>query len=387
MPPRAAQSARAHSERGDYILLARVIHTFIAHRSMPAPHTLVKAAVARLSQDDREVLQNFKNAFPTLKPETMGRPPNKFILFRSHYAAQVAAQEAQKEENEPKINQADVSKDARLHWSTYSDPEKVFYEKWANQIQSLWKKMWPHDFPRSSISKRKKPSIKSPNFKPKNVAPARHLSSTSHSPSIGFHHLPSPPISDAADLEQENIEDNQGSGAESEDGDLCGGDDGEYLPRKSSRKRRSPYSRPPKQKRSKVQLLTPVSVTRELPSTVHSRSPSPVPIFSDSDWSPPSTPDLHDISLSELNEGGPSAFTESPFHMVGFSSEASDDSPLFESFEQLAVGYSLEEHTNNTIMDWMQTDLMSDLDPVELYPIPNSSHFSEAATTDLANTA
>lgn len=86
-----------------------------------------------------------------------------------------------------------------------------------------------------------------------------------------------------------------------------------------------------------------------------------------------------DVSLSDLNDEGPSTFTMfSDFCGASYSRGPS------EFFEQIAVGYSTEEQ-DNTIMDWNQTDLMPDLDPVGLFPVVNLPCPSDSLMTEFTN--
>lgn len=139
------------------------------------------------------------------------------------------------------------------------------------------------------------------------------------------------------------------------------------------------------QKRPKPELLTPVSMAREMSAGLEPRSPTPTPVFCDSGSSSPSSPMVYDVSLSELNEDESSAFNKSPITSTSCLPETSCSQAPGEFFEQIAVGYSFEEHANNPIMDWCQTDLLPDCDTIDLHTIFNPPHSPQTLADDLSD--
>lgn len=195
----------------------------------------MRAALARLSNEDRKILDKFKKQFPTLVPEEMAKVANSFLLFRSLYVAKKAT---------PGGNQADHSVLASLQWK-YATPDsvKARYRRWHFLIRTVWKKMYPHGFPASSIPKKKKKQPGKPVTKKAKKAKAAPRSSSS---SKKFQPLPSPPVSDDAYFEEDaeqDIKEDFGDEDVSEEEDMYDDDDDEYLPAQPLRKSRSPTHR------------------------------------------------------------------------------------------------------------------------------------------------
>ncbi|KXN84399.1 hypothetical protein AN958_12658 [Leucoagaricus sp. SymC.cos] len=341
----------------------------------PAAHD----ALLRLSDEEYALLERFRNKFPSLTLEDMGRPSNAFILFRSEFVAKIKKEEEQamnawsdeetiakqkgtlkeltrkRAGQSPPVRstQSDLSVRVGIEWKKVTPTRSEEFQSWAMRAKLLWTCMYLHGRPGSTSTK---PSKKH----------RRTLSSNS-SASIcrpKFQPLPSPPVSDGADFEEN----------ESGDIDGCDGDDEYYPARKAACQSRACVCLPSRQKRRERELPTPASTPREL-------SPlEPSPVLSNPDkMGPPSSPEaFKDVSLAQLNYNDSSALVDIEIFDDFFETQDS-------SLEQVILGYSIEEHATNTVIDWDHIDLMSDLDPTGLYPIINASYSADFTMADLTD--
>ncbi|EKM77367.1 hypothetical protein AGABI1DRAFT_93443 [Agaricus bisporus var. burnettii JB137-S8] len=303
-----------------------------AYEAVATSHPLVQAALARLSDKDHDVLAEFREEFTNLVPEEMAKVANSFMLYRSLYVQKA------KEQN-PNGNQADYSRDAAIYWKySVAGADKAHYRRWHFRIKAIWKKMYPNGFPSSTLRKKKKRQNDKPATKK-----VKKSSSSRPSSFKKFQPLPSPPVSDVYFSERTDSE--EICDTISEDDPM----DDDYLPDKPSRKRNP--RRSPSEQRLEPDLLTPVSMIRELSPDCCSHFPSSMPVFCDSDSNFSFTPFPCDVNLSELNGDCPSMFKDS---LLFSSPSPSAHCPreVGSVSEQPATGYSLDwsigEHTAST---------------------------------------
>ncbi|KAF5356997.1 hypothetical protein D9756_006659 [Leucocoprinus leucothites] len=330
----------------------------------------VENGVRRLSQKDYALLQSFREEFPSLHLECKSKPCNAFMLYRTQYA----------EEHPLESNQQKISKDASILWNT--DVHREPFIDWSNKVHYLWRRMYPcgtfPDYVKREIKIEKQKALQQFMASQGNNASSslskklqgKKKVTRKKSRSNKFKHYPSPSVSDDTIFHEDSAQNSEGAGSDNEP--IPEDNDKEYLPNpKASRQNRSSASASTKKKQPKQQLPTPALTAREL-----SPSPSPSPALSNPEvhQNPPLSPclDFHDIILAELNHNyDDDEYARLPdLQLLNALPATHDPSPSFDySPHQIAVGYSIDEHAMNTVMDWDQADLMCEFDPVSLHPI------------------